>query len=125
SDAAVTLIEQMAAIRQNDFVFAGQRPNSSINVTALRRILDLMGRSVTTHGFRSSFAQWAAERTNYPHEVRELALAHQISSAVERAYQRSDLFERRRRLMQDWADFCAGKSGGEIVPLRQAGAVNG
>jgi integrase len=119
SDAAVNVIEQMAAIRQNDFVFSGQRPNSSINVTALHRLLDRMGQNVTAHGFRASFMQFAAERTNYPHEVRELALAHQIPSAVERAYQRSDLFDRRRRLMEDWATFVAGKSGGgDVVPLR-------
>jgi integrase len=76
----------------------------------------------TVHGFRSTFSTWAAERTNYSFEVRELALAHSVGSQVERAYQRSDLFDRRRRLMQDWAEFCAAPAAasGEVVALRSA-----
>jgi integrase len=59
------------------------------------------------HGLRSTFRDWAAEATAYPHEVAEMALAHTISSKVEAAYRRGDLFEKRRRLMQDWAAYCA------------------
>lgn len=62
---------------------------------------------ITVHGFRSSFRTWAAEKTAYPREIAEMALAHKQPSAVEEAYQRSDLFERRIALMQDWADWCA------------------
>ena len=67
-----------------------------------------MGRDdLTAHGFRSSFRDWAAERTNFPAEVAEMALAHTVSDKTVAAYNRSDLFERRRRLMQQWATFCA------------------
>ena len=59
------------------------------------------------HGFRSSFRDWCAERTNYPREVAEMALPHAIGNNVEAAYRRGDLLEKRRRLMKDWAAFCA------------------
>jgi integrase len=61
---------------------------------------------VTVHGFRSSFRDWAAERTAYPNHVVEMALAHAIPVAVEAAYRRGDLLDKRRRLMDDWATFC-------------------
>ena len=75
---------------------------------ALLMLLRRMGRAdLTVHGFRSSFRDWAAERTNFPSEVAEMALAHVVSNKVEAAYRRGDLFERRRRLMQQWAASCA------------------
>ncbi len=64
------------------------------------------------HGFRSSFRDWAAEETDHPREVAEAALAHKVRSQIEAAYARSDLFERRRRLMDDWAGYLAGPSRG-------------
>ena len=64
------------------------------------------------HGFRSSFRDWAAEETDHPREVAEAALAHKVRSRIEAAYRRSDLFERRRRLMDDWAGYLAGGSRG-------------
>jgi integrase len=76
--------------------------------TAMLELLRRMGHdSVTVHGFRSSFRDWVAERTNFPREVVELALAHAIPDAVEAAYRRGDLFEKRRRLMGAWATWCA------------------
>jgi integrase len=75
---------------------------------------------LTAHGFRSSFRDWAAECTNYPSEVVEMALAHTINSKVEAAYRRGDLFEKRRSLMSDWATFCASSGGADqkIIPIR-------
>jgi integrase len=66
------------------------------------------GHHVTVHGFRSSFRDWAAECTSFPNHVVEQALAHAIGNKVEAAYRRTDLFEQRRQLMQQWAAFCAG-----------------
>ena len=80
--------------------------------TAMKNIAstERMGRSdLTAHGFRSTFRDWAAECTDYPNEVVEMALAHTISGQVEAAYRRGDLFEKRRLLMIDWAEFCAGQ----------------
>jgi integrase len=65
-----------------------------------------MGRSEVAHGFRASFKTWAEETTQYPPHVIEMCLAHVVGGAVERAYRRGDLLDQRRRLMQDWADFC-------------------
>ena len=70
---------------------------------------------LTAHGFRSTFRDWASERTRYPHEVAEMALAHTISSGVERAYRRGDLFAKRARMMSDWARFCEALSERESV----------
>jgi hypothetical protein len=67
-------------------------------------------RDLTVHGFRSTFRDWAAERTDYPSEMAEISLAHTVGSAVENAYRRSDLFERRRRLIKDWAGWCIESS---------------
>jgi integrase len=84
-----------------------------------------MGRAdVTVHGFRSCFRDWAAEQTAFPHDVVEMALAHTVGSKVEVAYKRTDLFEKRRKLMAAWATFCASpparaeKEGAEVVALR-------
>jgi integrase len=74
---------------------------------AMRELLQEMRPDATVHGFRSSFRDWAAERTNYPNIVVEAALAHAIGDKVEAAYRRGDLFEKRRRLMSDWAAWCA------------------
>ena len=78
--------------------------------------------AVVPHGFRSTFRDWASERTNYPRDVAEMALAHAIGDKVEAAYRRGDLFEKRRRIMADWAAFCAAPSvkAGEVVPLHAA-----
>jgi integrase len=79
-----------------------------------------MGRAgVSVHGFRSSFRDWAAERTSFPAEIAEMALAHRVGSAVEQAYRRSDQFEKRRQLAQAWAKYVAHPpTDGAVVPLR-------
>ena len=77
---------------------------------------------LTAHGFRSTFRDWAAERTNYPREVVEMALAHAIESKVEAAYRRGDLFAKRATLMAEWGKFSAkAKSAGQgqVVPIRK------
>jgi integrase len=78
----------------------------------------------TTHGFRSTFRDWAAESTSFPREVAELCLAHVVAGKVEQAYQRSDLLAHRRRLMEAWAEYCASEpaaeAGAKVVALRQA-----
>jgi len=72
---------------------------------ALSKVMKRMDVKATPHGLRSTFRDWISENTNYPHEVAEQALAHVIQSAVERAYRRGDLLEKRRNLMADWAMF--------------------
>jgi integrase len=106
SAPAIAVLTAMMTVRQNDYVFPGNR-HLSLSNTSMLMLLRRMGRGdLTVHGFRSSFRDWAAERTNYPNEVVEMALAHSISNKVEKSYRRGDLFDKRRRLMDDWANFC-------------------
>ncbi len=81
-------------------------------------LVKLLGIAAVPHGFRSSFRDWAAEQTNHPREVIEAALAHVVQNRVEVAYARSDLFERRRVLMNDWAEYL-GEERGQVVTLRR------
>ena len=78
--------------------------------------------SAVPHGFRSTFTDWTAERTSYPSEVREMALAHAIGNDTEAAYRRGDLFDKRRNLMNEWAGFLSATpaKGKNVVPLRAA-----
>lgn len=90
---------------------------------AMAMLLRRMKVDVTVHGFRSGFRDWCAECTGYAHEVAEMALAHTIDNKVERAYRRGDLFDKRRRLMDEWAEFCANgvsAAGDNVKPIRGA-----
>ena len=107
SDRAVAILQEMP--RLNDFVFAGRLANKPMSASGLGRLLKHLGYDkdrTTVHGFRSTFRTWAAENTAYPNPIVEEALSHTVGTAVERAYQRSDLLEKRRRLMQDWTNYC-------------------
>ena len=86
-------------------------------------VLKRMGRhDLTVHGFRSTFRDWAGEATSHPREVIEMALAHAVENKIEAAYRRGDLFEKRCRLMADWARFCAAPAGRTVTPFRSASA---
>ncbi|MDE2133830.1 MAG: tyrosine-type recombinase/integrase [Alphaproteobacteria bacterium] len=122
SQAALSVLQSMEKNRQNKFVFPGGQQNQSLSNMALLALLKRIGKTdITAHGFRSTFRDWAAERTNYPREVAEMALAHAIGDKVEAAYRRGDLFEKRRRLMHDWANYCnSPKPAGQVVAIKAA-----
>ena len=118
SDAARAILEQMQAIRQDDFVFPGGKTKRPISNMAMAMTLRRMGRDdLTVHGFRSTFRDWAAERTDVPREVAEMALAHAVGDKVEAAYRRGDLFEKRRQLMDAWSRFCTAPAGDETARM--------
>ncbi len=120
SDSAIAVLEKMRQIREGDFVFPGAKAGKPLSNMALLMLLRRIGHDeLTTHGFRSTFADWAAERTNFPDEVRQMALAHTVSDKVEAAYRRGDLFQKRRNLMAAWARYCDAPSigKGEVVSL--------
>jgi len=98
-------------------VFEGNKAGRPISDMTLTQLLRRAGDDFTVHGFRSSFRDWAAEATNFPREVAEQALAHAIDSRVERAYRRSDLLEKRRKMMAAWSRHCAAASA-TVVPLQ-------
>jgi integrase len=121
-------IAVVAALKQNrtgDHVFPGGKTGRPLSNMAMLVLLRRMNRSdLTVHRFQSTFRDWAAERTAYPNEVVEMALAHAVGNKVEAAYRRGDLFEKRRRLMDDWAAFCESPAvSGKVMPIRGAGAA--
>jgi integrase len=102
--------------RYTGLIFLGDGPDRRLGKGTLLKQLERMGRpELTVHGFRSTFRDWAAERTNFPSEVVEMALAHVVSNKVEAAYRRGDLFEKRRALMEAWAQFCCESKAGNVV----------
>jgi integrase len=120
SAPALALLQSLPRVAGNDHVFAGARTGQGLGHVALFNLLRVMGRGdITVHGFRSTFRDWAAEQTNYARDVCESALAHAIAGSVEAAYRRGDLLDKRRRLMGDWAKFCAkpSTSTGVVVPM--------
>jgi integrase len=127
SERALAILETLRPADDNGdaFVFAGGKPDQPLSNMAFLMLLRRMKcDDLTAHGFRSTFRDWAAERTNFPSPVVEMALAHTVGDKVEAAYRRSDLFERRRRLMQQWAMFCtspADETANKVMPLRRTG----
>ncbi len=122
SDAAVALLKAQHEVRQGEYVFTGFRgPASTLTNMAMHGLLKRMGRDeLTLHGFRSTFRDWVGERTGFESEVAEAALSHAIPDKTRRAYERGDKFEKRRRLMDAWAKFCAGAGPrkADVTPLR-------
>lgn len=104
--AAVDLLRAMPRLAGSELVFPSPS-GKELSDMSLTAVLRRMNMDVTQHGFRSTFRDWAAEATNYPREVAEMALAHTIGDKVEAAYRRGDLFEKRRAMMAEWAHYCA------------------
>ena len=124
SSRALTILKEARAIDDgSNLVFPSPtrpgKPMSDMTLTALLLRLKVADRA-TVHGFRSAFRDWAAECTHAPHAVMELSLAHAVGNAVEAAYARSDLFDRRRALIDQWAAYLDGDSG-TVVPMVRHG----
>jgi integrase len=118
SGCAVKLLGELH--RDGEFVFPSVGRNGHLTRWATKYLLRRMGHSelASAHGFRATFKTWASERTSYPRELIEAALAHVIGDAAEQAYHRGDMLTRRRQLMEAWADYCAGGAG-DVVPIRK------
>jgi integrase len=118
---ALEIVEEMRELRTGcPYIFPGQDLHKPLGVVAVRQTLRRLHPTATVHGFRSSFRDWCGSMTNFPREVAELALAHRIGNAAEQAYSRADLFEKRRKLMEQWCRYCStpSREGGVITPLR-------
>ncbi|UHC19447.1 tyrosine-type recombinase/integrase [Methylobacterium currus] len=123
SDRTLEILAAAETVRRGEFVFASHRADRPLSNMVFDALLTRMGVKATTHGFRSSFRDWAGEMTAFPREVAEAALAHAVGDATELAYRRGDALEKRRTLMNAWADFLekgASKNPGTVVPLRRA-----
>jgi integrase len=125
SDPALAILDGMRKIRQGDHIFPGGKAARPISNMAMLMLLRRMDRGdLTAHGFRSSFRDWAAERTTFAAEVAEMALAHTVSDKVEAAYRRGDLFQKRRQLAEAWARFCtAAPMARTAEPIRKLAAA--
>jgi integrase len=103
----IVMMMQKARIDDAEYVFIGDHPGRPLSNMAMLALLKRMGRDdLTVHGFRSTFRDWAGEKTNYAREVVEHAMAHQLPDAAEAAYARGTLFDKRKKLMQSWASYC-------------------
>jgi integrase len=124
SDRTLEILRSLPREDDNPFVFIGSKKRMGLSPTATHLILKSTGRDdITVHGFRSTFRDWASEKTAYPNHVIEMALAHAIGNKVEASYRRGDLFEKRKRLMADWAKYCLtppAKTTGDVVSLHGA-----
>ncbi len=109
SEQALAIAEVAAGDAEASFLFPGMKPEKPLSNMAMTKVLKRLDIDATVHGFRSSFRDWVAEQTAFPNEVAEAALAHTIKNAAEAAYRRGDLLEKRREMMQAWADYCYGK----------------
>jgi integrase len=127
SPRALTILNALQSVRQNDandaYVFPGAKARIPLSNLAMIMLLRRMKRDeLTVHGFRATFKTWASERASFQNEIVEASLAHVTGGKVEQAYMRGDMFEKRRRLMQAWATFCATAPAQEpqsnITPLR-------
>lgn len=110
SDRAVEILREMEGVRSSDWVFPGWKKGNPLSNMAMLTVIKkaMAMRGVTVHGFRSSFRDWVADATDFPREVAEHSLAHQLPDKVEAAYQRSTMFDKRRELLTAWADFTGG-----------------
>lgn len=122
---AVDLLKERAAVASGDLIFPGisnsrsrKTSQSPLSDKSLTKAAKAVAEGITVHGWRSTFRDWGAEETSFASEVLEKALAHQIPSAVERAYRRGDLLEKRRQLMEAWANFLVRRPA-NVVPLKE------
>jgi len=127
SKQAVSLLQGLERIDGTDLVFPGRKHDTMLSDMSLTATMRRMGykdrqeRVCVPHGCRSTFRDWAAERTSYPGDMAEIALAHKIDSETEAAYRRGDMLAKRGRMMQAWADFCGTiPKAGNVVPIKAA-----
>lgn len=111
------LIESLDA--REGYLFPGAKKDRPLSNMSMTMVLRKLGHGdLTVHGFRSTFRDWCAEETHYPNIVAEMALAHTVDNAVEAAYRRGDLLEKRRALMADWATYCTSTPAANVVPIK-------
>lgn len=102
------------------YVFGGPKPKMPLSTMSMAMLLRRMKYDITVHGFRSTFRDWASETTGFSHEVCEMALAHTIANKVEAAYRRGDLFEKRRKLMEAWTNYCMTQPAAKVLQFKKS-----
>lgn len=116
TESMIRLLRPLSEAQASNYVFPGQKPGKPLSNISFKQLLKRMGVTGTTpHGFRSSFRDWAGDKTSFAREIAEAALAHRVGDSAELAYRRGDALEKRRHLMNAWSDYCDGKQN--IVSL--------
>ena len=125
SKRALAIVSELDKAQTSEFVFPGQKPKRPLSNMAMLMLLERMGRrgAITSHGFRSSFSDWASEVSPYSSELRESALAHTIGNKAEAAYRRGDALEKRRAMMEAWAQWCEPRAANVVAFARAGGDV--
>ncbi|MGV7215910.1 tyrosine-type recombinase/integrase [Bradyrhizobium sp. UFLA05-112] len=117
SDRALEILEKQP--ERSEYLFANEAGEPLSNMAMLELLQGMgFGEDLTVHGFRSTFKDWCTEQTGFPNEMSEMALAHTVSDKVEAAYRRGDMREKRRRMMADWADYCASPPVSDMSNVR-------
>jgi integrase len=119
-DHAFQIVQKLHDQRLNGFVFPGQKKESSLSVMSMGMLLRRLKSPYTVHGFRSAFRDWAGDKTSFPREIAEAALAHAVGDMTERAYRRSDALARRRKLMDAWSKFVNTPASGNVIDFAKA-----
>jgi len=118
------MVLKMAEYKMSDYVFPNRSNGKPMSNAGMSSVLKRLDRTdITVHGFRSTFRDYVAEKTNTPGRIAEAALAHKLKDASEAAYQRGDLIEKRKILMQSWANYCY-PTGEKVIPLPTAKVVS-
>ncbi len=119
TERAISILKPLYEARVSEFIFFGQRPKRPLSASAMEMLLRrLKVDQFTTHGFRSSFRDWVGDRTSFPREIAEAALAHRVGDATEQAYRRTDAFEKRRKLMEAWERYCLTAPATTVVDIK-------
>jgi len=118
SDRALDVLHQAKALGDDGLIFPGMRSGRPMSDMTMSKLVKELGYPVDIHGFRTSFRTWVQEQTNTAHEVAERALAHKTTNKVEAAYARSDLFDKRRKLMDAWASYLSDSKENLISLVR-------
>ncbi len=119
SEEALEILEAVKG-HDDELIFPGSQRGKPLSDMSLSAVLKRLNIPVTVHGFRSTFRDWVGERTSTPREIAEMSLSHSVGNAVEQAYARSALFEKRKKLMDRWAAYCCSRTG-DVVHI---GAVS-
>jgi len=120
SDRAMHILRSQYDTRSSQFVFPGHRDNRPMSNTQMLRMLIQLGIDVTVHGFRSTFRDWAGDKTPFSRDVIEMALAHAVGDATEQAYRRGRAVEQRRELMNAWAAYCERPPQADnVIPIER------
>jgi len=123
SERAVAIVKALNETRVSEYVFPGRgkQPLSSMSMAMILRDL---APGVTVHGFRSAFRDWCGDKTNFPRDVAEMALAHQVGDKTERAYRRNNALEKRRLMMAQWQNWCDGRPAAKVIELSRRRKVS-